>query len=98
MPARLPYDRRAYLEIAVHHLVPHSRKLFPWNIRVAIDNFLRDFLDRFPDYYKIENDCFSCFPVIEQLLVRHAFCIGLDRRDGVINIREVKFHFPFRHR
>ena len=79
MPTRFPYDRRAYLEIAVHHLVPHSRKFFPRNIRVAIDNLLRNFLDRFPDHHKIENDRFSRFPVTKQLLVRHAFRIGLNR-------------------
>ena len=96
--ARLPDDCWTYLEIPVHHLVPHSRKFFPRNLRVVIDNLLGDFLDRFPDHDKVENDRITCFPVIEQLLVRHACRIGLDRRYCVINIREVEFHFPFRHR
>jgi len=98
VPARLPDDRRAYHEIAVHHLVPHSRKLFPGNIRVAIDNLLRDLLDSFSYHHKIENDCLAGLPVGEQLLVRHVLGIGLDRGDCIVNIREVEFHLPLRHR
>jgi len=66
--------------------------------RVPIDNLRRDFLNRFPDHHEIKNDRLACFPITEQLLVRYAVRIGLYCRDCVIDIREVEFHLPFRHR
>jgi hypothetical protein len=95
---RLPQYHGTDREIPVDHLVPHSRKFFPGDVGVPVDNPRRDFLYRFTDNHEIENDRLAGFPVAKQLLVGYAIGIGKNRGDGIIDIREVEFHLAFRHR
>jgi hypothetical protein len=78
---RLPQYHGTYREIPMDHLVPHPRKFFPGNIRVAFDKIRRDFLNRFPDNHEIENDCLAGFTVAKQLLIGYDIGIGNDRGD-----------------
>lgn len=73
---RLPHNHGTYREISVDHFVPHSCEFFPGDVGVPVDNLHRDFLYRFPDNNKIEDDRLAGFPVAEQLLVCHAVRVG----------------------
>ena len=85
----VPYNFRINSEILVNQNIAQARDLFPFYIGVFSADFIRDFLDRFPDDLKIADNCIQSFRITRKLGVSQAGGIGLNPRGRFQNVVEI---------